>query len=54
MAWTLKSNTAVERRLETLRNSEVVINVSNHEGRKAIGYCYIDYVSPERVIEENE
>lgn len=45
MSWNLKKGSAVERRLETLRKKEVVINTSTHEGRKLIGYCYLEYLS---------
>lgn len=54
MAWTLNSSSAAERRLETLRGTDVVINVSTHEGRKAIGYCYFKYNAPEQIVETDE
>lgn len=45
MTWNLKKGSAVERRLETLRKKEIVINTSTHEGRQVIGYCYFEHPS---------
>jgi hypothetical protein len=40
--WTTKMNDATNRRLEKLENEGVDIDTSSHEGRKAIGYNYLE------------
>jgi hypothetical protein len=40
--WTTKMNTATNRRLDKLENDGVKIDTETHEGRKAIGYNYLE------------
>jgi len=40
--WTLKFNDATNRRIEKLESEGVKINTSTHEGRKVIGYNYLE------------
>ncbi len=40
--WTTKMNTATTRRLDKLENDGVKIDTATHEGRKVIGYNYIE------------
>jgi hypothetical protein len=40
--WTLKLNEATNRRVEKLQNEGVNVNTSTHEGRKIIGYNYLE------------
>lgn len=40
--WTTKMNTATNRRLDKLEENGVKIDTSSHEGRKAIGYNYLE------------
>ena len=40
--WALKMNEATNRRVEKLQNEGVNVNTSNHEGRKVIGYNYLE------------
>jgi len=47
--WTTKLNSATNRRLEKLENEGIDINTSTHEGRKLIGYNYLEHVSEESV-----
>ncbi len=42
--WTTKLNDATNRRLEKLENEGVKINTSTHQGRKQIGYNYLELV----------
>lgn len=46
MTWTLKNNAAVSRRLEKVGD----VDLNTHEGRSAVGYCYMEYVSEPQVI----
>jgi hypothetical protein len=40
--WTPKLNNATNRRIEKLESEGVKINTSTHEGRKVIGYNYLE------------
>jgi len=40
--WTTKLNDATNRRLEKLESQGVKIDTSTHQGRKVIGYNYLD------------
>ena len=40
--WTTKMNTATNRRLNRLEEQGVTIDTATHEGRKAIGYNYLE------------
>ncbi len=40
--WTTKMNTATNRRLDRLEEQGVKIDTATHEGRKAIGYNYLE------------
>ena len=40
--WILKLNTATNRRVEKLKSEGVKVDTSTHEGRKTIGYCYLE------------
>jgi hypothetical protein len=40
--WTTKMNTATNRRLDKLENEGVEIDTATHEGRRAIGYNYLE------------
>ena len=42
--WTTKLNNATNRRIEKLESEGVKINTSTHEGRKVIGYNYLELV----------
>jgi len=39
--WILKTNTATNRRVEKLESNGVKVDTSTHEGRKIVGYCYL-------------
>ena len=43
--WTTKLNNATARRIDKLAEDGVQINVNTHEGRKVIGYNYLELVS---------
>lgn len=47
--WTPKLNDATSRRLEKLEREDVKIDTTSHQGRKLIGYNYL-----ELVLEESE
>lgn len=47
--WTTKMNTATNRRLEKLQNEGVKIDTSTHDGRKLIGYNYLEIAIDENV-----
>ena len=40
--WTIKMNNAANHRVEKLTQDGVVVNTSTHEGRKVIGYNYLE------------
>lgn len=40
--WTTKMNEATSRRLEKLENEGVQIDTGTHDGRKKIGYNYLE------------
>ena len=40
--WTPKLNNATNRRLEKLEKENVKIDTNTHEGRKVIGYNYLE------------
>jgi len=40
--WVTKLNTATNRRLEKLEKEGVEVDTSTHQGRKVIGYNYLD------------
>jgi biotin operon repressor len=40
--WTTKMNTATSRRLDKLENEGVEIDTATHEGRRVIGYNYLE------------
>lgn len=40
--WTTKMNKATNRRLDKLENEGVSIDTATHEGRKEIGYNYLE------------
>jgi len=42
--WTTKLNDATSRRLDKLESEGVKIDTSTHQGRKQIGYNYLEYV----------
>lgn len=42
--WTPKLNNATNRRIEKLESEGVKVNTSTHEGRKIIGYNYLELV----------
>jgi len=41
--WTTKLNTATNRRLEKLESDGVKVDTETHEGRKLIGYNYLEF-----------
>ena len=41
--WITKLNTATNRRLEKLASEGVETDTTTHQGRKQIGYCYLEY-----------
>lgn len=45
--WTTKMNTATNRRLDKLDGEGIKIDTATHEGRKAIGYNYLELVLDE-------
>ena len=47
MTWTLKMNEATARRCNKLTENGIQIDTVTHAGRKAIGYCYFDYIDDE-------
>lgn len=42
--WIPKLNNATNRRIEKLESEGVKVNTSTHEGRKVIGYNYLELV----------
>jgi len=42
--WTTKLNNATNRRIEKLESEGVKVNTNTHEGRKVIGYNYLELV----------
>ena len=40
--WTTKLNTATNQRLEKLEGEGVKVDTNTHEGRKLIGYNYLE------------
>jgi len=40
--WATRLNDATNRRLEKLKSEGVEVDTSTHQGRKAIGYNYLD------------
>mgnify|MGYP003338662366 CR=1 FL=1 len=42
--WTTKLNDATNRRLDKLMDEGVKVDTSTHQGRKQIGYNYLDLV----------
>jgi hypothetical protein len=42
--WTTKLNNATNRRLEKLNSEGVNVNTTTHQGRKQIGYNYLEFV----------
>jgi len=42
--WTTKLNNATNRRIEKLESEGVKVNTNTHEGRKVIGYNYLEHV----------
>jgi biotin operon repressor len=42
--WTTKLNNAATQRLEKLESEGVKVDTSTHEGRKLIGYNYLELV----------
>ena len=42
--WVTKLNNATNRRIEKLESEGVKVNTSTHEGRKVIGYNYLELV----------
>ena len=42
--WITKLNNATNRRIEKLESEGVKVNTSTHEGRKVIGYNYLELV----------
>ena len=47
--WTTKLNTATNRRLDKLESEGVKIDTETHQGRKLIGYNYLELVNYETV-----
>jgi hypothetical protein len=45
--WTPKLNTATNRRLEKLEKENILIDTETHQGRKLIGYNYLEFVGDE-------
>ena len=45
--WTPKLNNATNRRLEKLEKDDVKIDTETHQGRKVIGYNYLELVVKE-------
>jgi len=45
--WTPKLNNATNRRLEKLEKDDVKIDTDSHQGRKLIGYNYLELVVKE-------
>lgn len=45
--WTPKLNDATSRRLEKLEKEDVKIDITSHQGRKLIGYNYLEFVLDE-------
>jgi|DEB0MinimDraft_3_1074331.scaffolds.fasta_scaffold16505_9 hypothetical protein len=44
--WITKLNTATDRRIKKLESEGVVeTDTTTHQGRKQIGYCYLEYIS---------
>ena len=42
VSWTTKFNTATNQRLEKLEGEGVKVDTNTHEGRKLIGYNYLE------------
>jgi hypothetical protein len=42
--WTLKLNDAAARRADKLAEQNVQVDTSTHEGRKLVGYSYLERV----------
>ena len=42
VSWTTKLNTATNQRLEKLESEGVKVDTNTHEGRKLIGYNYLE------------
>jgi hypothetical protein len=42
--WTTKLNNATNRRIEKLESEGVKIDTNTHNGRKVIGYNYLEFV----------
>ncbi len=42
--WTTKLNNATNRRIGKLESEGVKVNTNTHEGRKVIGYNYLELV----------
>ena len=47
--WTTKLNTATNRRIEKLESEGVEIDTSTHQGRKLIGYTYLELALDESI-----
>ena len=43
--WTTKLNDAAARRLDKLESEGVKIDTSTHQGRKLIGYNYLEFAN---------
>ena len=43
--WVTKLNTATARRLDKLDSEGVETDTTTHQGRKQIGYCYLEFVN---------
>lgn len=41
--WITKLNTATDRRIKKLESEGVETDTTTHQGRKQIGYCYLEY-----------
>ena len=54
MTWTLKMNEATARRCDKLSDQGIKIDSTTHEGRKAIGYNYFDYISETQYLDDEE
>jgi biotin operon repressor len=44
VSWTTKLNTATNQRLEKLESEGVRVDTDTHEGRKLIGYNYLELI----------
>jgi len=45
--WTTKLNDATNRRLEKLESDGIEVDISTHQGRKVIGYNYLEFAFDE-------